>query len=343
MSLDGDAAPGCPAQRDAEADALFAPRQDGGTGPVRDGAEARSGHDETRQDHEKDRDSDPDVDANDEEPETGPLRRCVVTRARLPKENMFRFAVSPDRALIPDLAGKLPGRGIWLSASGDVIEGGGAKGRDMVRAIARAARGTVLVPPDLPLVLETALVRRISDFLGFARRAGQAIAGFEKARDWMRTHPTGLVLQASDGSEAERSRFRSAVRDTVPVLLPLTGADMGRVFRHENVVHVVVAPGKLADSLIIEAGRLAGLRRKSDEAAPPASTARRTRPMAGPRQTIPPEPPDGAMHDEASLHGTVQSRMARTGSPHAADQTEVSHGATGRETAGINDATGTNG
>ena len=194
------------------------------------------------------------------------MRRCVVTRERRPKEAMFRFVVSPDRALIPDLTGKLPGRGIWLSASGDVIESPaattrpGAKGRDLVRAVARAARGPVKVPQDLPGVLETGLTRRIGDLLGFARRAGQAIAGFEKARDWMRTHPVGLVLQAADGSEAERARFRSAVPDAIPVLDPLTGAELGRVFGHDTVVHVALAPGRLAGSIAMEAARLAGLR-----------------------------------------------------------------------------------
>lgn len=188
---------------------------------------------------------------------------------------MFRFVISPDRALIPDLAGKLPGRGIWLSASRDVIEGGdgsrpngmrpGVKGRELVRAIARAARGPVQVPPDLPGVLETALIRRIGDLIGLARRAGQAIAGFEKARDWMRTHPVGLVLQAADGSEAERARFRSAVPDAVPVLDPLTGAQLGRVFGHDVVVHVALPPGRLADAIAMEAGRLAGLRTTSPQ------------------------------------------------------------------------------
>jgi hypothetical protein len=220
------------------------------------------------------------VDAADEEPETGPMRRCVVTRERRPKEQMFRFVVGPGRELIPDLAGKLPGRGIWLSASRDVIEGAhgtrpkgtepnattrggtprGAKGRELVRAIARAAHGPVQVSPDLPGVLETALVRRIGDLIGLARRSGQAVAGFEKARDWMRTHPVGLVLQAADGSEAERARFRSAVPDTVSVLTPLTGAELGRVMGHETVVHVALGAGRLASSIAIEATRLAGIR-----------------------------------------------------------------------------------
>jgi uncharacterized protein len=187
---------------------------------------------------------------------------------------MFRFVVSPDGVLVPDLAGKLPGRGIWLSASRDVIEGreqttrsglsgintlSGATSRDLVRAVARAARGPVRVPPDLLAVLEAALVRRIGDFLGLARRSGQAVAGFEKARDRMRTRSVGLVLQAADGSEAERARFRSAVPDAVPVCAPVRGTVLGRVFGHETVVHVAVERGRLADALIADARRLAGL------------------------------------------------------------------------------------
>src|SRR3978361_1299006 len=138
------------------------------------------------------------VDADDHaldaapEPETGPLRRCIVTRERLPKERMIRFVVGPDRQIVPDLAARLPGRGIWLSASRDVLESSGAQEekrleggrqhkqgdantRNLARAFARAARGPVSVPSDLFGLLQTALVRRIGESLGLARRAGQAV------------------------------------------------------------------------------------------------------------------------------------------------------------------------
>src|SRR6201996_4841333 len=64
---------------------------------------------------------------DEDDAETGPLRRCVVTRERLPKEQMIRFVVGPDRQIVPDLAARLPGRGIWLSASLDVIQSGSAQ------------------------------------------------------------------------------------------------------------------------------------------------------------------------------------------------------------------------
>ena len=173
---------------------------------------------------------------------------------------MIRFVVGPDRTVVPDLAATLPGRGIWLSADRDVLETARAQG-GLGRAFARAARGPVNVPPDLPADLEAALARRIGEFLGLARRAGQAVAGFDKAREWLRTGRGRLVLQASDGSAAERARFLAGAGGSVRVFDPLSAAALGRVFGRDHVVHVAIAPGRLGERLTIEAMRLAGLRR----------------------------------------------------------------------------------
>ena len=190
----------------------------------------------------------------EDEPETGPLRRCAVTRERLPKEQMIRFVISPDRLVVPDIAAKLPGRGIWLSARGDVIETARTRG-----AFSKAARGQVTVPPDLSAGLVLALTRRVGDTLGLARRAGQAVSGFAKAREWMVAGRVGLVIQARDGSSDERARFLGGRGSELPVVTPLDGVQLGVIFGREHVVHVVVAPGRLASMLRIEAERLAGL------------------------------------------------------------------------------------
>ena len=221
-----------------------------------------------------------------------------MTRDRLPKERMIRFVVGPDRQVIPDLAARLPGRGMWLSATADVLDltnvketgrprdrqggerqtgnrqAGDAANRLLLRAFARAARGPVSLPPDLHGVLQAGLVRRISDCVGLARRAGQAVAGFEKAREILRTGRSRLVLQASDGSEAEQKRFLSGfgvdgVSGSGPgivVIDPLPGEVLGRIFGRDYVAHVAVAPGKLAESLVHEACRLAGLKNRSARA-----------------------------------------------------------------------------
>lgn len=187
------------------------------------------------------------------------MRRCAVTRARLPKEKMIRFVVGPlgpsGREIVPDIAATLPGRGIWLSADGDVIETARTRG-----AFNRAARGQVVVAADLLSVLQAGLVRRIGELLGLTRRAGQSVCGFQKAREWLVAGRAGMVVQASDGSVAESARFLSGQHRRVKVVSPLPASALGAVFGRDHAVHVVVAPGKLATALRMECDRLAGLR-----------------------------------------------------------------------------------
>jgi predicted RNA-binding protein YlxR (DUF448 family) len=191
-----------------------------------------------------------------DEPEAGPLRRCAVTRRRLPKERMIRFVVGPDRRIVPDVAAILPGRGIWLSAEGDVLETACTRG-----SFAKAARCAVMVPPDLSADVKRVLARRIADTMGLARRAGQAVCGFVKAREWLEADRAGLIVQARDGSPDERVRFLGGRAQSVPVVAPLDAAGLGAVFGREQTVHVALAPGRLADRIWIEAERLAGLER----------------------------------------------------------------------------------
>ena len=166
---------------------------------------------------------------------------------------MIRFVVAPDGRVVPDLAARLPGRGIWLSARGDVVETARTKG-----GFARAARGPVTVAPDLLSGLKLALARRIGEQLGLARRAGQAVAGFTKAREWLATDRAALLVQAADGSPDERARLIGAWPG--PVVAPLDGAALGGVFGRDTAVHVAVAAGRLAARIREDAERLDGLR-----------------------------------------------------------------------------------
>jgi predicted RNA-binding protein YlxR (DUF448 family) len=108
---------------------------------------------------------------------------------------MLRFVVGPDQKLVFDVAATLPGRGLWLSAERDVLEMAIKRG-----VFARAAKQNVAVPPDLAARVETSLRARIFDLIGLARRSGNAVAGFEKAREWLAAGKAALVVQAADGS-----------------------------------------------------------------------------------------------------------------------------------------------
>jgi predicted RNA-binding protein YlxR (DUF448 family) len=183
--------------------------------------------------------------------ERGPLRRCIVTREVLPKEALLRFVVGPSRELLPDPGGRLPGRGLWLRPQEVVLAKALKQG-----AFARAARGPVTVPADMRERVLASLRGRLRDFLGLARRGGAAVAGREAVLEWMRAGRVALLVQATDGSPAERERLRGS--HALPVVLALTAEELGAVFGRERAVHVAVAPGGLAEALRAEAARLAG-------------------------------------------------------------------------------------
>ena len=101
------------------------------------------------------------------------VRRCLVTRETLPMDRLIRFCVSPDRMVVPDLAHKLPGRGMWVTADRDLVETACGKG-----LFAKAAHAKVTCPEDMDGLIKSLFVKRLQSLLGLARKAGLAGAVF---------------------------------------------------------------------------------------------------------------------------------------------------------------------
>lgn len=191
----------------------------------------------------------------------GPTRRCLVTGAIRPVAELVRFAVSPEGTVVPDIAGRLPGRGLWLMARRDIVAAAVAK-----RAFGRAARRPVMVPGDLADRVETLLAARCGELIGLARRAGEVAIGFAKVERLLSSGAAGLLLGASDGSDDGRGKLRSmaaALRERAG----LTAAELGAPFGRDQLVHVALRKGRLADALARELDRLDGFRDGSSRAA----------------------------------------------------------------------------
>lgn len=198
-------------------------------------------------------------DCLDDGPETGrkkaaPVRRCLVTGDRKPRDRMIRFVVGPDDSVVPDLKASLPGRGMWLSADRESIKTACTRS-----LFARAARRRVVAPDDLADRVEALLARRCTDWLSRANRAGAAVTGFEKVRAALKADASGVVLAARDGAEDGRRKIK-ALADKRPVIDLLTAQEIAGAFGRDHAVHVWVAPGGLADGLMVDAARLAGFR-----------------------------------------------------------------------------------
>lgn len=206
--------------------------------------------------------------------ETGPLRRCLVTRESHAREAMLRFVAGPDDSLVFDVTATLPGRGMWLSAERGVVDMAVRRG-----VFSRAAGRRLAVPERLAGRVQGVLENRIVELLGLARRAGAAVGGFEKVRERLAAGRCGLLVEAADGSPAEQARLRQ--NHAVPMVRPLAAARLGAAFGRESVMHVAIGPGKLAGMIAAEAARLAGVA-GTVAGTQVASTARSGQREAGP-------------------------------------------------------------
>jgi predicted RNA-binding protein YlxR (DUF448 family) len=163
----------------------------------------------------------------------GPLRTCIVTGETAAPERMIRFVVGPDGDVVPDLARRLPGRGLWVRAERASVEQAVAR-----KAFARAARAAVKAAADLPERVEMLLLGRVLEDLSRARRAGRAVAGFVRVEQVIGRREAGLLIVAS---EADGDGLGKLEATGLPIERLADAAALGGVFGREQAVYVAVA------------------------------------------------------------------------------------------------------
>ena len=190
-----------------------------------------------------------------EKDRSDPERRCIATGEAQPKRGLIRFAVSPDGLLVPDILEKLPGRGIWVSAERSALEE--AVKKDL---FSRAARQKVTIPDGMVDEIEQQLAKRMIEGVSMARKAGRAVAGFEKVKDWLGKDDARILLQASDGSERGKSKLY-APGGKGSFFDVLTASELGLSFGRERVIHAALGFGGLTERIREDAIRLSGVRK----------------------------------------------------------------------------------
>lgn len=194
-----------------------------------------------------------------EEREAMRERKCIVTGEVRDDAQLVRFVVSPDGQIVPDVAAKLPGRGIWVSADRAVLERAIAK-----NLFSKAAKANVKVSPALADLVEQQIVQRMLNDLGLSKRSGALILGFDNVTRALEANgPSPVLIEASDGSrDGKRKLYAVAhARGAKPAVVDcLSSAEMSLALGRENVIHAALKAGALAERLIFEAGRLSGFR-----------------------------------------------------------------------------------
>lgn len=183
-----------------------------------------------------------------------PERKCLATGESQPKAGLIRFCLGPDGMVVPDVLGKLPGRGFYVSADRAALEKAAKKG-----LFARAARQPVKLPEGLADLVERLIAQRVIDLVSMARKSGDAVTGYEKVKDWLVKGTAATLIQASDGSERGKTKLR-APEGKGGFIGVLTAGELGLSFGRERAIHAALAAGGLRTRVVEEAAKLAGLR-----------------------------------------------------------------------------------
>lgn len=169
----------------------------------------------------------------------------------------MRFVLSPDGEAAPDYSGKLPGRGAWLTPDRDALAAAIKKG-----AFARAFKAPVRVPDDLAARIERGFAKSALSALGLARRAGDVLVGFEKARAALVSGEAAVLVNACDGAQDSRSKLQKAA-GSIAVIELFDEAELAAALgRDAPTVHVTIKAGPAGRRFQTEARRLEGFRRR---------------------------------------------------------------------------------
>ena len=185
-------------------------------------------------------------------------RRDIVSGEVMDEARLVRFVAGPGGQVTPDLARKLPGRGIWVAASREAVETAAKKG-----LFARAAKAKLTAPPGLADQVEALLHGRLLSALGLARKAGDLTFGFERVLAVLGQGKAAWLIEASDGAEDGRRKLVAAARRAPSqprVLATFSCAELSLALGAPNVIHTAFLAGRGAERWTLDVERLAGFR-----------------------------------------------------------------------------------
>jgi len=229
--------------------------------------------------------ADPDLDNGPRTDRSATMRMCAVTREVRPIDELIRFVVSPTGEVIPDLKRKLPGRGLWVSASRRAVA-------EAVRRhqFGKGFKREVRVAPALSEMTETLLERSLVEALAMAAKAGQAVSGFGKVETALVQRQVLVLVHAADGAaDGIRkldaiARQNAAINDEsreLPVVTALTSEQLDLALGRSNVIHAALLAGPASKTFLSRSHTLVRYRMADDDKT--AGRAARN----SPTQTVP--------------------------------------------------------
>ncbi len=197
------------------------------------------------------------------------LRTCIVTRAELPPSQMIRFVPGPDGVITPDLARRLPGRGVWVTCSAILLTKA-----IKTKAFAKSLKRPVSAASDLTPLVDQLMLRRTIEALSLANKAGSVVTGFAKVEAELSRGSVVALLHAvdaaEDGSRKLDRKWQAIARDLgrePRIVGELTTTHLDLATGKENVVHAAIGDGGAGLRFLTEVERLGRYRQPASSSA----------------------------------------------------------------------------
>jgi hypothetical protein len=216
---------------------------------------------------------DPDLDNGPRTDRSATVRMCAVSRQVRPIDELIRFVVSPQGEVVADLKRKLPGRGLWVSASRRAVAEA-VRRNHFNRGFKRDLRVTQTLPADT----EALLVRSAVEALAMAAKAGQVVSGFGKVEDALSQrqarNPVQALIHASDGAADGIRKLDALVRPNIgvndeshpiPVITALTSEQLDLALGRSNVIHAALLAGPASKTFLSRSQILVRYRMADDD------------------------------------------------------------------------------
>ncbi len=213
--------------------------------------------------------ADPDLDHGPRTERSATMRMCAVRREVRPIDELIRFVVSPGGEVVPDVKRKLPGRGMWISASRQTVA-------EAVRRhqFSKAFKRDLRVAATLPADTEALLVRSAAEALGVAAKAGQVVCGFSKVETALREGKAEALIHAADGAEDGIRKLDALARQKggnrggsaeIPIVTVLTSAELDLALGRSNVIHAALLAGPASRTFLSRSQMLVRYRLADDD------------------------------------------------------------------------------
>jgi len=194
---------------------------------------------------------------------------CAVTRQVRPIDELIRFVVAPSGEVVADLKRKLPGRGLWVSATRQAVAEAARRNQ-----FGKGFKRDVRVAPSLAADTETLLVRGATDALAMAAKAGQVVCGFSKVEGALAQRQARALIHAADGAADGIRKLDAVARQNagneeelaeIPVVTALTSEQLDLALGRSNVIHAALLAGPAGKTFLSRSQILVRYRMADDD------------------------------------------------------------------------------